>query len=408
MDDRLRDCHAGGIDRCRRRPRARSAPYSGPRGGGTGVGEDRRRGVRRAARPHRAPAGPLRGAARLARAAPVRGRDRGDEPPCPDRRRRSSRSTARGRSAGPRGAWSAACASSSPGSCSSSCWRRSSSPDPRPTGSAGRARGPAPRSRPSRSMRGHASASRPGGAPRDPSAGAWWSGRRSAARPLRPSGPGWCWSCSGAAWPRSRCVGPPAAGALSGLSPAALVLAAGAATGGLGALAWTAFKVGALSYGGGFVIIPLMQSDAVERFGWMTDGEFLNAVALGQVTPGRWCTPSPSSATPRPGWAGRCSLRWWPSPRPSRSSSWAPTASTGWWRTATCAPSSTAPGPPRSGRSWARRSRSPSPWESRGRWRCWRARPWRSSSPGGGSWRPSSPRARIGAVAGLLGAPLPL
>ena len=51
-------------------------------------------------------------------------------------------------------------------------------------------------------------------------------------------------------------------------------------------LAWTSFKVGALSYGGGFVIIPLMQGDAVGVYGWMTDGEFLNAVALGQVTPG--------------------------------------------------------------------------------------------------------------------------
>ncbi|MGH3353200.1 MAG: chromate efflux transporter [Nocardioides sp.] len=51
-------------------------------------------------------------------------------------------------------------------------------------------------------------------------------------------------------------------------------------------LAWTAFKVGALSYGGGFVIIPLMQSDAVERYAWMSDAEFLNAVALGQITPG--------------------------------------------------------------------------------------------------------------------------
>jgi len=29
-----------------------------------------------------------------------------------------------------------------------------------------------------------------------------------------------------------------------------------------------------------------MQADAVERYGWMTDAEFLNAVALGQVTPG--------------------------------------------------------------------------------------------------------------------------
>ena len=63
-------------------------------------------------------------------------------------------------------------------------------------------------------------------------------------------------------------------------------LAAAMATGGLGALAWTAFKVGALAYGGGFVIVPLMQGDAVDTYGWMTDAEFVNAVALGQVTPG--------------------------------------------------------------------------------------------------------------------------
>jgi chromate transporter len=60
----------------------------------------------------------------------------------------------------------------------------------------------------------------------------------------------------------------------------------GAAVGGLGALAWVAFKVGALSYGGGFVIIPLMQHDAVATYHWMTGAQFLNAVALGQVTPG--------------------------------------------------------------------------------------------------------------------------
>jgi chromate transporter len=61
------------------------------------------------------------------------------------------------------------------------------------------------------------------------------------------------------------------------------VAAAGA---GVGALAWTAFKVGALSFGGGFVIIPLMQGDAVHAYHWMTNTQFLNAVALGQVTPG--------------------------------------------------------------------------------------------------------------------------
>jgi chromate transporter len=71
----------------------------------------------------------------------------------------------------------------------------------------------------------------------------------------------------GAAWPLPLAVAAPAAG-------------------GLAALAWVAFKVGALSYGGGFVIIPLMQADAVTHYHWMTDSQFLNAVALGQITPG--------------------------------------------------------------------------------------------------------------------------
>jgi chromate transporter len=66
---------------------------------------------------------------------------------------------------------------------------------------------------------------------------------------------------------------------------------AGAALGvaGAGALlsvAWVAIKVGALSYGGGFVIIPLMRADAVDRYHWMSGGQFLDAVALGQITPG--------------------------------------------------------------------------------------------------------------------------
>jgi chromate transporter len=68
-------------------------------------------------------------------------------------------------------------------------------------------------------------------------------------------------------------------------TPLLLPLAA-AGTGGLLALVWVAFKVGALSYGGGFVIIPLMQGDAVGRYHWLTDAQFLNAVALGQITPG--------------------------------------------------------------------------------------------------------------------------
>jgi chromate transporter len=72
---------------------------------------------------------------------------------------------------------------------------------------------------------------------------------------------------------------------LAGL-PRPPLLAALAGAGGLGALAWTALKVGALSYGGGFVIVPLMRADAVHVYHWMTNAQFLDAVALGQVTPG--------------------------------------------------------------------------------------------------------------------------
>jgi chromate transporter len=49
------------------------------------------------------------------------------------------------------------------------------------------------------------------------------------------------------------------------------------------ALVWLAIKVGALSYGGGYVIIPLMRGDARA---WMSEQAFTNAVAYGQITPG--------------------------------------------------------------------------------------------------------------------------
>jgi chromate transporter len=75
-------------------------------------------------------------------------------------------------------------------------------------------------------------------------------------------------------------------GAVGSLLPLPLLAAVAGAGGGLLALAWVALKVGALSYGGGFVIVPLMQADAVSHYHWMTGGQFLNAVALGQITPG--------------------------------------------------------------------------------------------------------------------------
>jgi chromate transporter len=87
-------------------------------------------------------------------------------------------------------------------------------------------------------------------------------------------------------WPRDDVPGrDDVAGKLTGAMALPALGAAAAGGGVLAGVAWVAFKVGALSFGGGFVIIPLMRADAVGR-GWMTSGQFLNAVALGQITPG--------------------------------------------------------------------------------------------------------------------------
>jgi chromate transporter len=65
-----------------------------------------------------------------------------------------------------------------------------------------------------------------------------------------------------------------------------LVAVVASTSGSVLALVWVAIKVGAMSYGGGFVIIPLMHNDAVNHYHWMTNSQFLDAVALGQITPG--------------------------------------------------------------------------------------------------------------------------
>jgi chromate transporter len=70
------------------------------------------------------------------------------------------------------------------------------------------------------------------------------------------------------------------------IAPVPLLAIGTLTAGALASLIWVAFKVGALSYGGGFVIVPLMQNDAINRYHWMTGAQFLNAVALGQITPG--------------------------------------------------------------------------------------------------------------------------
>jgi chromate transporter len=52
------------------------------------------------------------------------------------------------------------------------------------------------------------------------------------------------------------------------------------------ALSLSLSKIGTLAFGGGFPAIPLIQYEMVDRFHWLTTKEFLDGIALGQVTPG--------------------------------------------------------------------------------------------------------------------------
>jgi chromate transporter len=48
----------------------------------------------------------------------------------------------------------------------------------------------------------------------------------------------------------------------------------------------TFLKIGAVLYGSGYVLLAFLRNDFVERLGWLTDEQLLDAVAIGQLTPG--------------------------------------------------------------------------------------------------------------------------
>jgi chromate transporter len=54
----------------------------------------------------------------------------------------------------------------------------------------------------------------------------------------------------------------------------------------LSTLFLTFFKIGAILYGSGYVLIAFLRADFVERLGWITEAQLLDAVAVGQITPG--------------------------------------------------------------------------------------------------------------------------
>jgi chromate transporter len=54
----------------------------------------------------------------------------------------------------------------------------------------------------------------------------------------------------------------------------------------LGQLTLSLFKVGSVAFGSGMAILSVMQAEVVQAHGWVSQREFLDGVALGQITPG--------------------------------------------------------------------------------------------------------------------------
>jgi chromate transporter len=73
---------------------------------------------------------------------------------------------------------------------------------------------------------------------------------------------------------------------LLGLPASWLAQAATPAPFSLGQLFFIFLKIGAVLYGSGYVLLAFLRNDFVDRLGWLTDQQLLDAVAIGQFTPG--------------------------------------------------------------------------------------------------------------------------
>ncbi len=70
------------------------------------------------------------------------------------------------------------------------------------------------------------------------------------------------------------------------LAATGAVTAAAAVPVGLALLFLVMLKIGATIFGGGYVLVAFLRSDLVVRLGWITERQLLDAIAMGQVTPG--------------------------------------------------------------------------------------------------------------------------
>jgi chromate transporter len=91
-------------------------------------------------------------------------------------------------------------------------------------------------------------------------------------------------ACGLAAVVAARVTAPAGALPLLGLATAGPAIAAAAPTA-LG-LFGLFVKIGAVLYGSGYVLLSFLRADFVERTGWLSEAQLLDAIAIGQVTPG--------------------------------------------------------------------------------------------------------------------------
>lgn len=54
----------------------------------------------------------------------------------------------------------------------------------------------------------------------------------------------------------------------------------------LSGLFWTFLKIGSVLFGSGYVLLAFLRADLVERLHWLSESQLIDAVAVGQVTPG--------------------------------------------------------------------------------------------------------------------------